>query len=828
MKNLYLITLMLLFVFACDEKQSKHVQIGNYYPDVLHGITFKYDNNQAFLFRIGYLDSANHYIHTYNQHLKTISNQSGQKFKGSAPDYSYNQYGFSTGDNIIWIEWSLLETGNTVVGKIYAEQPQELFLEAMQAWPDELPVSYQVTENGFAGRLSSETRNQPDEWFWTALNQKPLASYTADSLQALLGKITKNQATTSNQHFVPSAALKYQVSAGQPLYFISGQENADFSREQIDAHLKQKSDEYQQQRFAIHTPFGEIWEPVANHLNSSRVYGTQTKTTAHVVSRGWCNEHNQRIFEWDTFFHALLASLEDPEGGKESVRSILAHQTPEGIVPNNNYGNDTINNSNDRSQPPVGAICVWKMHQYHPDTAFLADVYPKLLKWHNWWFDTRPENGLPYRDGNQNGLLEWGTEIDTWLQGAKYESGQDNSPMFDNVRMNETSRTMELDMAGLSGLWAADALCLSYIADAIGKPDDANMLMNQVEEINNRINQELWNEQTGMYCNKYWDAYSRKPDLDAFKILPREVFADPIDFYYQDAVGNNVKKQVEQVGLNTTEIKALGLVDKDYSPYSREENPIEWRFTLKPVQTGVFFFYTPEDFGVHLEVNGQTIIDNRKFWITEYISNPVSLQAGKLYECKLKYTGDIAFTLQWAKEQKSEKSLFSERLGPTNFYPLIAKAADENKGQQIIANLTDTTLFWGDYVLPTIARDDPAFPSQGYWRGRIWPPTNYLAYLGINNYASDEITWQYAVKGARQAQDEWIRRGHLYENYYADGPGAGDPHYCWGGLMQMILLEELAGIDENGNLVTNPFSTDDYEVSNFPVAKKSDELLSTR
>ena len=42
--------------------------------------------------------------------------------------------------------------------------------------------------------------------------------------------------------------------------------------------------------------------------------------------------------------------------------------------------------------------------------------------------------------------------------------------------------------------------------------------------------------------------------------------------------------------------------------------------------------------------------------------------------------------------------------------------------------------FWGEWVIPSIARDDPAFKDQNYWRGRIWGPMNYLVYLGLQNY----------------------------------------------------------------------------------------------
>jgi hypothetical protein len=98
-----------LFVFGqTNQHHSGELQIGNFYADVLHGITFKYENNQAFLFRIGYIDSSQNYISTYKQHKETLPDHSGQKFGPSAPDYSYNKYGFTTDEgDVVWMENSI-------------------------------------------------------------------------------------------------------------------------------------------------------------------------------------------------------------------------------------------------------------------------------------------------------------------------------------------------------------------------------------------------------------------------------------------------------------------------------------------------------------------------------------------------------------------------------------------------------------------------------------------------------------------------------------------------------------------------------------------------
>ena len=57
---------------------------------------------------------------------------------------------------------------------------------------------------------------------------------------------------------------------------------------------------------------------------------------------------------------------------------------------------------------------------------------------------------------------------------------------------------------------------------------------------------------------------------------------------------------------------------------------------------------------------------------------------------------------------------------------------DAGAGQTMMEkHLLNPDEFWGEWVIPAIARDDPAFQDQNYWRGRIWGPMNYLVYLGL-------------------------------------------------------------------------------------------------
>lgn len=151
---------------------------------------------------------------------------------------------------------------------------------------------------------------------------------------------------------------------------------------------------------------------------------------------------------------------------------------------------------------------------------------------------------------------------------------------------------------------------------------------------------------------------------------------------------------------------------------------------------------------------------------------------------------------------------FSYRLSPTNFYPLLARAASPEQAEQMVKkHLLNPDEFWGARVLPAIARNDPAFKDQEYWRGRIWGPMNYLVYEGLLNYATPSVVQarqELAEKSMELFFHEWTEKGHVHENYSAvsdesDGVRSSDRFYHWGALLGLIEYEELTRSKSNAD-----------------------------
>ncbi len=140
----------------------------------------------------------------------------------------------------------------------------------------------------------------------------------------------------------------------------------------------------------------------------------------------------------------------------------------------------------------------------------------------------------------------------------------------------------------------------------------------------------------------------------------------------------------------------------------------------------------------------------------------------------------------------------SRRLSPTNFYPLLAKAATAEQARTMIErHLKNPQEFWGEYVIPAIARDDPGFKDQQYWRGRIWGPMNYLVYSGLRNYEDAAVRKDFADRSYALFAKEWTEKRHVHENYNAvtgtgDDVTSSDRFYHWGALLGYVEWMERA------------------------------------
>jgi neutral trehalase len=147
--------------------------------------------------------------------------------------------------------------------------------------------------------------------------------------------------------------------------------------------------------------------------------------------------------------------------------------------------------------------------------------------------------------------------------------------------------------------------------------------------------------------------------------------------------------------------------------------------------------------------------------------------------------------------RRTDTGDFSPRLSPTLFYPLLAGIPDKEKAKRMIhEHYMNSAEFYGEFMLPSVARNDPTFPRQRYWKGAVWPPLNFLVYLGLREYGFEEER-QILVKSSRNMfLQQWRKDGLISENYSSISGSGEDPRlssdrfHSWGALMGFLSLIE--------------------------------------
>jgi glycogen debranching enzyme len=103
-------------------------------------------------------------------------------------------------------------------------------------------------------------------------------------------------------------------------------------------------------------------------------------------------------------------------------------------------------------------------------------------------------------------------------------------------------------------------------------------------------------------------------------------------------------------------------------------------------------------------------------------------------------------------------------LTPFNLYPLWTGQLPDKIRRRLIDHLTNPDEFWGEFVLPSVARNDPHFDPQTMWRGPVWANVNYFFVEALNQVGE--------LKLATELRDRTLNliRNHpsIYEFYDAE------------------------------------------------------------
>ncbi len=411
---------------------------------------------------------------------------------------------------VMLVEWSRRDE-QTVVGRY--QFPAHLDkVDLIFYFPWDFWGTYYYSPT--SGYVHGETGAAGASRFLCWLSLKPEKVDQVDNRLILTFRIKSR----TELHFVAATGETYDAISDRIYRYRSGGAINDI--------LAEESRMYSKKRLQVTGLYEGAAEAITNNLFWMCLYQNGYHRYYTPAGRGWIFPRpdglpdHWTIFAWDSFFNSLEILVESERLAAEVIKAVLQTQYPNGNIPN---WRGRFGGTPDRSQPPIGSFAVLKFFLKTGNRELIEFAYPYLKKWHEFWTDFQP-NGRPRRDGNHDGLLEWGSDahlvagaVPPWekdasgKQRAMWESGQDDLPNWDEAGFNEKTGTLEMNCVDLNSLYALDARCLARLAEILGHEEDRKKFQEEYEKIKKLMNLYLWDEKEGFYFDRHWDGrFSRK------------------------------------------------------------------------------------------------------------------------------------------------------------------------------------------------------------------------------------------------------------------------------------------------------------------------------
>lgn len=205
--------------------------------------------------------------------------------------------------------------------------------------------------------------------------------------------------------------------------------------------------------------------------------------------------HFDAFWAWDSWEHAVALSIFNPDLAKDQMRTMFDFQTPEGMIIDL-VGPVQSKNNTKCSKPPLAGWATYMVYQRTKDVAFVKEMFPKLMKFHDWRFK--------YRDHDHNGLCEYGGTGGEVMFG-QWESGMDVAVKFDGAKMLENSPgafSMDQESIELNSYLCAEKFYLAALARVIGETKTATRLRDEGQTMQKLIQEKFFDAETGYFYDR--------------------------------------------------------------------------------------------------------------------------------------------------------------------------------------------------------------------------------------------------------------------------------------------------------------------------------------
>lgn len=211
------------------------------------------------------------------------------------------------------------------------------------------------------------------------------------------------------------------------------------------------------------------------------------------------------FWAWDSWKHAVGLSDIIPQLAKDQILAMYDFQDEDGMIADCIFRDTLIENHNWRdTKPPLSAWSVVEVFQSTGDTAWVRDLFPKMVSYHTWWYK--------FRDHDNNGLCEYGSTDGTRIAAA-WESGMDNAVRFDLAEMRTNKGggfSLNQESVDLNAYLYAEKQYLSGLADVLDEREVSLQYKAEALELAGSIKSKFYAAQEGYFFDVMHDGQSIK------------------------------------------------------------------------------------------------------------------------------------------------------------------------------------------------------------------------------------------------------------------------------------------------------------------------------
>ncbi|PSV46009.1 alpha-glucosidase [Photobacterium sp. GB-36] len=486
---------------------------------------------------------------------------------------------------------------------------------------------------------------------------------------------------------------------------------------------------------------------------------------------------------WDTWKQAYAMAHFNPDLAMENIRTVFEHQVKAddvlrpydkgylldvvGMNMSQQRGdalgltefNDAQTWNERNTKPSLASWAVWEVYTALKDKynrpsdakAWLEEMYPQLVAYHDWW--------LTARDTNKNGIPEYGAAVDPehtkdgqLIYKYKLEGDTEWQVAYGidsyNALLESGNYVAISSPAQTAASWESgrdDAAVFGFIdtiADAQGLTDS-----DEIATI----------DQLGRYAKEKYE-FDNSYNINAKAVTYRNT----------DAV-------------NTAK---LNLAKKDWQVKFSENKDasgevIGYSLMQESVDQASYWYSDNKYLAQIAEVLGHSdaaeTFTQKAVETRDYINKC-------MFDTDTGFYYDINIDSSEAKELNNGcagKPIVKRGMGAEGWSPLFNGAATEVTAKAVVANMMDTRKFNTTVPLGTASADNPAYGADIYWRGRVWIDQFYFGVKGMANYGYTKEAHEMVNKLFTNAEG-LTKQLPIQENYNPEtGAVQGANNFSW-------------------------------------------------